>query len=380
MFAGSAPLTFLGMTVHTLARRPMRTALTTLGVAVGVVAIVSLTCIVRGLWRSIETSIHLHGGDMMVYQANVTADIFSALDEERTRARLMRIPQVERAVGALSHALPSGHLRFCVTVGMRFDDMNYITSRRENLVRGRRPQAEDEIVVGSIAAKILKRDVGDPMVLGGREFHVVGVFHSDVAILNGGVVVSLPTLQEMSGKDGQVTLFQLFLKPGASAADVADRIERENPDLAAVTSASEYSKVDEGLQVANGLVAAVSLVVLIIGSVIVANTMWMSVLERTRQIGVLRAVGWSRRRIIAMIVLEAAGVGLVACVIGSVLGIGLAQLTTVLPFTRQFVEPVFDAVPFVQALAVALLLSVLGALLPAWRAARISPATALRYE
>ncbi|MCK4342652.1 MAG: FtsX-like permease family protein, partial [Phycisphaerae bacterium] len=103
-------------------------------------------------------------------------------------------------------------------------------------------------------------------------------------------------------------------------------------------------------------------------------------LERTREIGVLRAIGWARRRIVFMIVCEAAGVGLIACLVGCLLGAGLAKLATILPSAELFIEPVFDAPPFLLALAVAVLLSVLGALLPAWRAARISPAEALRYE
>ena len=69
-----------------------------------------------------------------------------------------------------------------------------------------------------------------------------------------------------------------------------------------------------------------------------------------------------------------------ACVVGSFLGVGLAKLTTVLPVTSQFVTPVFDRQPFLQAVGVALVLSVLGGLLPAYRATRISPVEALRYE
>jgi len=79
-------------------------------------------------------------------------------------------------------------------------------------------------------------------------------------------------------------------------------------------------------------------------------------------------------------VLEALGVGLMACLVGSALGAGLAELVTRLPIAAQFNRVVFGVEPFVLALVVAVLLSVVGALAPAWRAARISPAEALRYE
>ncbi|RIK61847.1 MAG: hypothetical protein DCC65_18350 [Planctomycetota bacterium] len=110
------------------------------------------------------------------------------------------------------------------------------------------------------------------------------------------------------------------------------------------------------------------------------NTMWMSVHERTREIGVLRALGWPRRRIVRMILIEASGVGLLAWIIGSCMGIGLAEIATRLPFARQFVDPVYDWQPPAMAFAVSVVLSMLGGAAPAWRAARISPVEALRYE
>ena len=123
-----------------------------------------------------------------------------------------------------------------------------------------------------------------------------------------------------------------------------------------------------------------SLIALIIGSVIVTNTMWMSVHERTREIGVLRAMGWSRRGIIAMIMTESAGIGLLGCIVGSGLGVGLAEATTALPLTRLLLHPVFEPSSFLLAFGVAVSLSVLGGALPAWRAAHISPVEALRHE
>ena len=71
--------------------------------------------------------------------------------------------------------------------------------------------------------------------------------------------------------------------------------------ITCIADASEYNKVDQGLEMARGTVWAISFIAIVIGSIIVTNTMWMSVLERTREIGVLRAVGWSRRRVVLMI-------------------------------------------------------------------------------
>jgi ABC-type antimicrobial peptide transport system permease subunit len=81
-----------------------------------------------------------------------------------------------------------------------------------------------------------------------------------------------------------------------------------------------------------------------------------------------------------MILTESIGVGLLACMVGSPLGFALANLTTAWSYTNRFIQPVFDGTPILGAIVVGVVLSILGGLAPAWRAARISPVEALRYE
>ncbi len=355
----------------------MRTTLTALGVSVGVSAIVAFGLIVGGWWQATNAAIRLDDADLLVFQRHAAADLFSMLNEQETRAALREIPEVQDADGVLWFVLPVDEQPFCVVLGARYDEL---TSRRNYLVRGRNPAARNEVALGKVAAHILRRDVGSEIHIRGAAYRVVGVFDRGVVFLDGAVAMTLEELQELSGRVGQVTAFQVRLRPGATPAAVAERIEREQPGLVAISDASEYSKVDQGLEMAHGLVWAISIVATLIGGIVVANTMWMSVLERTRDIGVLRAIGWSRRRIVGGIVLEATGVGIIACAVGSLAGAGLAESATWLPTAGRFIQPGYTARPFLLALTVAVVLSVIGALMPAWRAARVSPAEALRYE
>ncbi|UCG16806.1 MAG: ABC transporter permease [Phycisphaerales bacterium] len=371
------PLTLLGMTTRRLCRRPMRSALTALGVAIGVVAIVSLSTIVRGLWRTTDQAIHFGDADMFVFQAGAAADLLSTLEEDETRARLLSTPGVSRAVGSLWHILPVEDRPFLLVLGLQVED---VAAFGAELVSGHYPQAEDDVMLGTMASRLLGKRAGDAVTMQGRTYRVAGVFETSVVFYNGAIILPLPTLQRLAGKPGCVTLFQTYCEEDANVSAIADRVESDHPDLVAVASVSEYTKVDQGLEIANGMVWTVTFIAVVIGSIIVANTMWMSVLERTREIGILRAVGWSRRRIVFMIVLEAAGLGLGACVIGSALGMVLAWSTKWLPVSSLFMEPAYDAATLLLALGVALLLSMLGAVMPAWRAARILPAEALRYE
>ena len=377
MKSEGSPLTLFRMTTRNLVRRPMRTSLTALGVALGVTAIVAFTTLAQGMWHAVDTLVRVNDADLMVFQANVAADIFSKLDEDTIGADLMATPGVHNTIALLWHILPVEGQPFIFVFGVQLDELGYVT---EGLVRGRDPHTDDEVMLGVVTQRILGKDVGDTVLIQGQPYRVVGLFRTEVVFINSAILFSLPRLQQITGNEGLVTSFQVFVDPDAEVELVAERIEREHPELVAIADASEYNKVDQGLEIMKGMVWAVSFMALVIGGIIVANTMWMSVLERTREIGVLRAVGWSRRRIVSLILLEATGVGLIACLLGCVFGVGLAELGTYLQTAEQFLDPVFGVMPFLLALSVAVLLSVLGALLPAWRAARISPAEALRYE
>lgn len=378
MKRNNMPLTLFGMATRNLVRRPMRTSLTTIGVGVGVVAIVALSSTIQGARGSVDSTIRVNNADLLVFESNVSVDLFSSLAETPTRQALLATPGVLRVVATLWHVVPVEDKPYMLTFGLRLGEMD--SARRDMLVRGRIPESEDEVMLGVIAQRALNKDVGDNVAIRGEPFRVVGVFRQGVVILDGAIVVPMRRLQALSGKVDHVTAFQVHLKPGADTDAVIARIEREHPGLTAVTGSGDYSKVDEGLDIAAGMIWVVSLIALIVGAVIVANTMWMSVLERTREIGVLRAVGWSRSAIVRMIVLEAAGLGVAAAIVGCACGVLLAKAAARVSVAEQFLSPRFGPRTFLLAFIVALLLSVLGALAPALRAANVSPAEALRYE
>ncbi len=365
------------MTWRNLFRQRVRTSLTVVGVSVGVVAIVAFGAIVRGFWTSTDAGIHTGDTDLVVYQSGVAADLLSTLDEAQTRDALAADPDVAESAANLWHVLPVEGMPFSLVVGLHLDEFSY---RCQQVVRGRGARSDDEVIIGTIAERVLGKSVGDNLSLGGQPHRIVGVFQTGVVFVDGGIRLTLTRLQNLIRKPGQVTSFQVRLRSGADPHVVTERIERDHPDLVAIGSAEEYKKVEQGLEIADGMLWAVSFMALLIGGIIVANTMWMSVYERTREIGVLRAVGWSKRSVMAMIFLESVGVALIACVLGCAGGVGLARLSTTLPVATQFVDPVFKASLFGLALAVAVLLSVLGGALPAWRAAHISPVEALRHE
>ena len=110
------------------------------------------------------------------------------------------------------------------------------------------------------------------------------------------------------------------------------------------------------------------------------NTMIMSVFERTREIGILRAVGWRGSRILRMVLLESLFLCLIASVIGTLIGVLASRAVLRVPAVASFLTPAYSADVFLRALLVGVVVAVAGALYPAFRAVRLSPLEALRHE
>jgi len=379
MDSPTKPLNLIGIIRRNLFRQPVRTGLCALGVAIGVLAIVAIGAIARGLTKSIQTGIHYSGSDLVIYQAGTSMDFLSALDEQKTRAALGSDPDVlDIAAGQSQFLTLEGNIgSIVIAIGI---DPHEFLAKQQGTVKGRLMQSGDEVVIGTNLERRVHKAVGDRIKLGDRIFTISGVARTGNVFFDSAAILDIRTLQDMMGRRGKVTCFYAKLRPGVDPYKAADRIERDHPELAAVAGAEQYNKIDQGLEYADATVWAVSFIALIVGGLVVANTMWMSVNQRTREIGVLRALGWSRKSVMGMIIFEALGIGMIACLVGAVSGVGLAMLTTVSANVGQFVDPVFAAPTFVQAFVVALLLSVAGAALPAIRAANISPVEALRHE
>ena len=125
---------------------------------------------------------------------------------------------------------------------------------------------------------------------------------------------------------------------------------------------------------------AISLLAVGIGAIGVTNTMVMSVFERTREIGILRAVGWSRRRILGTVIGESVSLCALATVFGILLGVAASRAIMLVPSISSFLSPVYAPGVFLRAVAIALLVGLAGAAYPALRAIRLTPMEALRHE
>jgi putative ABC transport system permease protein len=193
------------------------------------------------------------------------------------------------------------------------------------------------------------------------------------------LVMRLEDLQELAFRADQVTVFHIAVEPGLGAAEVAaveQKIEALGP--VSVNPTDQLFANDRNVKVLRAVSLAISIIALTTAGLSVLNVLLMAVQERTRETGIMMAIGWSDRRIMAAIVLEGIITGLAGCAVGVPLGFLACHFFDMLPVIGTYLSfrPSFGIVA--PSVAGAFVLSVLGSLYPAWRAVAMTPADALR--
>ena len=363
-----------GMAAQSLWQRSSRTLLTlgVIGVTVG--GIMALEALIVGVSEMMSGM----SGDseIMVRQAGIADTSLSALDE-RIGDKIAVLPGVSHVsgVGFTGTILPDSGTIF-IMFGY---SPNEYAIQEYNIVEGGPLTNNRQILLGRLMANGLNKSVGDIVEIGGSRFRVVGIFESGSTWEEMGGVISLREAQSFMGRPRKVTMYMVKVDNPNQAPEIKDRINTEMPDAHASLS-GEFVEQMPDMQAMDGMMAAISFLAVAVGGIGVLNTMLMSVLERTREIGVLRALGWRRRRVLGMIINESLLLGLLGGLVGILVAYGLTFLLNQIPMIGSILTPKWELVIFLRAVAVALLLGLLGGLYPAYRATRLQPVEALRYE
>jgi ABC-type lipoprotein release transport system permease subunit len=364
-----------GMILRNMWRRRTRTILTTVAIGIGIAAIIALWGITSGMIDSFTGLAMGSEADLMALEADASDMGYSTIDE-RVGARLSALPAVEGAAG-VGFAFTSTEDMFIFFL-MGYHPREYAI-RHFKIVEGQPLATNRQMIVGRQTAEGLNVDVGDTLRVLDSTFRVVGIYETGVGFEESAAVITLRDAQRLAGRPHQVSMYGIKLRDPSEADEVLAYLETNFPEID-VSLTSEFAENLPDIQSSQVMMQQIAFLAVLIGGVGMLNTMLMSVLERTREIGVLRALGWQRRQVVGMILQEALALGIAGGVFGILLGFGLAWSLTLVPVIGGMMRPQYDLQLLLVAISVAIVTGLLGGFYPAWRATRMLPVEALRYE
>ncbi len=362
------------MVFHNLLRRGMRSLLTILGIAIGVAAVVALGAMAQGIASNYGNALGVNN-DLLVTQANTYDVVFSSLDQD-LGDRIAAIPDVTNVDPGVFAWIAVGNTPYFLIYGY---EPGSTAIEHYRIVEGKPLSGPKQLLIGQRGADALKKKVDDTLRVNGVPYRIVGVYETGQGMEESGGVVTLTDAQEIAQKQRRVSLFQVGVRRGADIAQVMERIQKLDKELT-VSKSSEFKGNEQWTAILTGFAWSIAAIAILVGGLGMMSAMVMSVLERTREIGVLRAVGWSRMRVVRLILGEAIGLSLVGGIVGVGIGAALAWAVGQIPGVGAFLGGSLSPNLVIQGMVTALALGMVGGLYPAWTAANLQPVEALRYE
>jgi putative ABC transport system permease protein len=389
-------------TIRGLLARKVRLALTALSVLLGVSFVAGTYVLTDTLDHSFQTFFQetVEGIDVVVRPRAPFGG-----DGERDRAPASTVAVARGVPGVASaHGFLEDYAQFvdrdgdsiqnggAPTIGITWAQAPRAT-RPLHLVAGKRPRTDHEVAMDVWTAREHGFRVGgevDVLLDGPKErFRISGLFrfgNRNQSLAVTFAAFDLATAQRVFDAPGVIDAVNVVAEPGVDHAALAARLQRQLGTAFEVSTASEFaadrsSQFSDFFELLTQLLLGFAAIGLVVGAFIIFNTFAILVAQRTRELGLLRAMGARGRQVVVAVIIEAAIVGLLAAALGLAVGIGLAALLLALVGELGFHVPegalVVEDRTIIAALSVGTLVTVLSAVVPAVRAARIPPMAAI---
>ena len=382
-------------------RRRRRALYTALGVAIGVAAVVAVLTVAHSGEQRIYSEIDKYGPNMTVTPAINDVDLklgdlrLGSLAVGENYIAEDKLPEIRQiADGAIRNALdiqdngdiatiaPKLYMNTIVkgtsimVVGFNPEQERIIKSWWE-MSGGRYPEQQNEAILGTRASSILGVDPGDSIAINGQDVTIVGILGETGSQDDYQIFAPLKTVQQAFGKEGLISSMDIrALCSACPVESIADSINKTIPGVRAV-AVKQIAETEMNLVgKINRFMLALAGITLVVGGFGVVNTMMASVHERIKDIGIMKAVGASRKQIVSMFIYEAIAVGVVGGIIGYIAGTLLSYVLGPLIFDGLAVS--YAPQYLLPALGLAILVTIVASVYPALRASHIRVADSLR--
>lgn len=361
---------FAMLALKNLLRRPMLSVGTAIGIASATMTVVALVGVSMSISR-VFLSAYRHAQVDLVVLRETSEPAASFLPETRSDW-LTHLPGVACVSPSMMDIIDIPPL---LNVPLRGVDADSALLEPVKIIAGV-SIANDKpgVVVGQLLAERLGKQVGDTLDLYGNDREIVGISAGPTHLDDNAVVLPLLELQQLSGHTRQVSAFMLSLDDPADRPAVTAAV-----GAAGLTafSAEEHVHAVTQCRWLHGMTWITCLVAILLGSIGAINTMSASVLARTREIGLFRTIGWPRRHVAGMLMLESCWLSLAGAALGFPGAACLVYGLSVLPATAGILQAGIPLPAYVLGALVALGMGAVGGACPAWRGAYLTPAEAL---
>lgn len=411
-----------------LKRRKGKAAFLIVGISIGIATVVALLTLSRLIKDEIGAQLDQYGANIIVVPrsnslsldyggisvSGVSLDVNQLKDEDARR--VLDIPYRNRISVVAPKILGVSNVEGqpVLLAGVNFDAE--LKLKRWWRLVGQKPAQDGDLLVGYDAAKRLSlieetadgqsqavpvmpmaeitsgggvhanhiqekafRIARDRVQIGGNEFRVAGVITPTGGSEDQIIFGSLPRFQKLLGKPDQLSMIEVSaLCIGCPVEDIVKQISTQLPNAKVSALQQSVRARAETVNRLTRFASAVSTVVLLIGGLMVFTTMMGSVVERTKEIGVLRAIGLRKRQIINELMIEVAAISTIGGLVGWIAGMLISWL--ILPyFSQSGLKLEFDPKIAIGAVGTAILIGAISSVYPAIRASRLDPSEAVRY-
>jgi len=389
------------MATRSIVERKVRSALTVLGIVIGIAAIVSLVSVGEGMRGMVVEQLEQFGANKIMVMAQMQTGFGPSAQgeplDDGDLQDIKRVRGVDIALPMFYKSLPAefkDEVGTLQVAGVASKDAQTFFSDIQafDLAAGRYYRSGDRnvVVIGHFVANTFTDEVKlrDRLEIKGKTMEVIGILkemgnQQDDSM----VIMPLDTMRDITGEKDEITMILVKVDNADRVADIAEDIQElldkahgEKTFMVMSTQqiTEQVGSIMNILSITLGGIAAISLLVAGIG---IANTMLMSIMERTREIGIMKAIGATSANVMEIFLIESATIGVIGGVIGCLVGIGMSKVISAASVFIGF-QITTAVTPELLALSLgfSVIVGVVSGIFPARNAAKLNPIEALRYE